>query len=637
MEFLTLSGATAVPSNMVFRKGNGSIGALAALTLLATASACDGALSGKEGDGNVSAGDGDTGDGDGDSGDGDGDGDGDEGDSSLVVDTPGSVELSCDRSLDLAITPLLKLSTTQYRNTVRDLLSKYDLDSLSGDVEAAMASVPDDSLGDGFRGLDDRIALEHVQGYFNVGVVIGDALTADPSLVTAIASSCTGSDVLTDACWDDFASGFLQTAYRRPISEAEEVLYDTLKSEALDETAAIRAAVIVALSSPRFVYHVEIDGEDLGDENTLLELDAFEVASRLSYTFWQTMPDDELLSAAADGSLLDEEVYEGQLLRIWEDPRTEATIRQFWAEWLKLEKFTGFEVGRPAFQSLAAGTNLGVDGHDYYADMVQEIHDLAGLFTFESPGSLADLLRTNVSVTASQDLADLYGVEPWGGAGDFPTFPDGERAGLLQRAALLVSNLEQTNPFHRGALIRRAILCDPLPQPDPNELPPGALDPPPFDPAQTTRQRFQAKVEGNSLCEGCHNGFSEIGYVMESYDALGRFRTVERVFDEQTGELLEELPIITTGDVRIASITEEPVSNAAEMNERIVESGKVESCMAKSYFQYVARRMMENNSYDACVIEDLSAVLAEDGDGLAAAFQRMARVSTFFSKKVGPQ
>src|SRR5690606_22828163 len=123
-----------------------------------------------------------------------------------------------------------------------------------------------------------------------------------------------------------------------------------------------------------------------------------------------------------------------------------------------------------------------------------------------------------ISVTPSTDLAALYGVEPWSGSGPYPTFPSGERAGLLQRAALLVSNLEQTNPFHRGALVRRAILCDDLPQPDPNSLPPGALDPPPFDASQTTRERFQQKIEGNGLCENCHLAFSPIGYVMESFD-----------------------------------------------------------------------------------------------------------------------
>ena len=98
------------------------------------------------------------------------------------------------------------------------------------------------------------------------------------------------------------------------------------------------------------------------------------------------------------------------------------------------------------------------------------LHDVRG--GRDEGGSVADLLRSNVSVTQSEDLAGLYGIDAWSGSGAYPTFDPAERAGLLQRAALLVSNLEQTNPFHRGALVRRAILCDSLPQPDPNSLPP---------------------------------------------------------------------------------------------------------------------------------------------------------------------
>ncbi len=619
---------------MVFREGVGWKRALTCLGLLFLISACDQSLSGGDGDSQDAGGDGDgsmTGDGD------TGDGDGDVGDSDHLGDNPGGVDLACERGLDLSVDPLLKLSTVQYENTIVDLLQKYGLQSLDGPVRSAMGSVPEDSLGEGFRGLDDRIALEHVQGFFNVGVVIGDALRTDGALLSSVAPACTGAPALTDECWDDFTSGFLRDVYRRPIGETDEAMFEPLTAGATDEAEAIRAATIVALSSPRFLYHIEIDGELLGSATNLLNIDAYEIASRLSYTFWQTMPDEELFDAAEDGTLLTPDGYEDQLLRVWANERTEGTLRQFWTEWLNLEKFTGFETSRPAFQALAADTNLGVDGHDYYADMVQEVHDLTDLYTFGEPGSLADLLRTNRSVTQSEDLAALYGVAAWDGSSAYPTFADGQRAGLLQRAALLVSNLEQTNPFHRGALIRRAILCDALPQPDPNELPPGALDPPPFDPSQTTRERFQAKVEGNTLCEGCHNGFSEVGYVMESFDALGRFRTTERVFDEQTGELLDELDIVTTGDVRITAVDEEPVSDAADMNERIAASGKVESCMAESYFQYVVRRMAQNNSYDECVLEDLAAVLKQEDGGLAAAFQRMARVSTFFTKKVGPQ
>src|SRR6185295_1442655 len=107
---------------------------------------------------------------------------------------------------------------------------------------------------------------------------------------------------------------------------------------------------------------------------------------------------------------------------------------------------------------------LGAPGHDHYRDMVQEVRDLTELFTIGKPATATELMTTNVSVTKSADLAHLYGVAPWSGSGDYPTLPAGTRAGLLQRAALLVSNLEQTNPFHRGALIRRSLLCDPLPQ-----------------------------------------------------------------------------------------------------------------------------------------------------------------------------
>jgi hypothetical protein len=82
----------------------------------------------------------------------------------------------------------------------------------------------------------------------------------------------------------------------------------------------------------------------------------------------------------------------------------------------------------------------------------------------------------------------------------------------------LAGTLETTNPFHRGSLVRRALLCDPLPRPDPNSLPPGSLDPPPPSAAETTRQRFARKTE-SALCNACHAQFNDIGFVLEAFDA----------------------------------------------------------------------------------------------------------------------
>jgi len=531
----------------------------------------------------------------------------------------------------------MKLSTLQYKNTVKDLLTRVGAAAVLPSIDGLLQSIPDDSLADGFRGLDNRTALEHVQGYFNVGRAVGDALAKDPALLSAVAGACTSEAALSATCVNGFLDRFVRLVYRRPLVDADRAEYAALNDGVRTPAQAIRAMVIVALSSPRFVHHVEIDGTALLTSADVLQLTAYEIASRLSYTFWQTMPDAELLGAADDGSLATDAGFKQQLERVFQDPRTQETLWSFWNEWFKLEKFTGFETTRPGLQALAAGENLGVAGHDHYADMVQEVRDLTQLFTFTKTSTVADLLTTDISVTKSADLAHLYGVAPWSGSGDYPKVPAGTRAGLLQRAALLVSNLEQTNPFHRGALIRRSVLCDALPQPDPNSLPPGSLDPPPASTAQTTRQRFQAKVEGKALCQACHGGFSDIGYVLESFDALGRYRTVEQIFDEKSGAKLAELPIDTSAVAKVTPDDVTPVATATELNQRLLMSQKVEACMAQRYFEFAVRRAASDGSLDSCVVQDLAAGLKDPAVGLSGAFRRLAQYSSFFQRKVGPQ
>ncbi|HEX2870580.1 MAG TPA: DUF1592 domain-containing protein [Polyangiaceae bacterium] len=554
-----------------------------------------------------------------------------------VGTNPGGVTITCDKGAAPGVSPLMKLSTLQYKHTVTDLLTSVGAAAVLPSIDGLMAAIPDDSLADGFRGRDNRTALEHVQGYFNVGRAVGDAVAKDPALLSAVAGACASEATLSATCVDGFLDRFVRLAYRRPLNDADRAEYAELNDGVRAPAQAIRAMIVVALSSPRFVHQVEVDGTQLASSADLLQLTSYEIASRLSYTFWQTMPDAGLLAAAEDGSLATDAGFAAQLGRMFEDPRTQETLWGFWNEWFRLEKFTGFETSRPALQALAAGESLGVAGHDHYRDMVQEVRDLTQLFTFQKTGTVADLLTTDLSVTKSADLAHLYGVAPWSGSGDYPKLPAGTRAGLLQRAALLVSNLEQTNPFHRGALLRRSVLCDPLPQPDPNSLPPGSLDPPPPSSAQTTRQRFQAKVDGKALCQACHGGFSDMGYVLESFDALGRYRTTEQVYDEQTGEKLADLPIDTNAVPKVTADDSTPVADAAALNQRLVASQKVEACMAQRYFEFAARRAVSDATLDTCVVQDLAAGLKDPAVGLSGAFQRLAKYSSFFQRKVGPQ
>lgn len=552
-----------------------------------------------------------------------------------LVTNPGQFGACPSGDAEPGATPLMKLSTAQYRNTVRDLLSASGLGELNAELAPLLAAVPDDSSVQ-FRGLDARVSADHVMAYFKVATAIGDAATQSATRLTALAGSCATASSLTASCLDSFLNGFARRALRRPLSSDELSEYRDVAQgtspKAANAAEALRNVVVALLMSPRFVNHLELEGAPLANREDYIALDPYVVASRLSYTFWQTLPDDALLAAAADGSLATDAGFRKQLDRVFSDPRTQPTIWQFWNEWLRFDSFTGFASERPAFRSLAAGEQLGVAGHDHYRDMVQEIRDLTDLYTWKQRGTFADLMTTTVSVTKSADLAHLYGVPVWSGSGAYPTFNDGSRAGLLQRAALLASSLETTNPFHRGSLIRRAVLCDDLPRPDPNSLPPGSLDTPPASAALTTRQRYQAKVAGNSLCKGCHAAFSDIGYVLEAYDALGRFRTSEKVFDEQTGALVATLPIDTTGSIDLGAGASS-VSGPAELNRRILESGKVEACLSANYFRYALRRNPQGNSADACTFEALRAGLAKGS--LADVFQSIALEPSFRRKKVG--
>jgi hypothetical protein len=535
------------------------------------------------------------------------------------------------------ISPLMKLSTLQYRNTVRDLLGASSLSAVASEVAPMLAAIPDDSTV-AFRGLDTRISSDHIQGYFNVASAVADAATGTSSRLTTLAGSCAGTSPLAASCLDAFLASFGKRAMRRPLDADEIALMKDVATGTSPAPAnaaeAVRNVVVMLLTSPRFVNHLELAGTPISGRSDYLALDPYEIASRLSYTFWQTLPDDALLAAAADGSLATDAGFNTQLDRVFADPRTQGTIWQFWNEWMRFESFTGFSSDRPAFKAMAAGENIGVAGHDHWGDMVKEIRDLTDLYTWTQSGTLDDLLTSDLSVTKSADLAHLYGVSAWSGSGDYPRFTDGSRRGILQRAALLADSLETTNPFHRGAFIRRSILCDNLPRPDPNSLPPGSLDPPPQSTAMTTRQRYAAKVEGNGLCESCHASFSNLGYVMEAYDALGRFRTMEKVYDEQSGALLATLPIDTTAVPQVIIGDMRPVATPAELNQRIVDSGKVEACLSANYFRYALRRDPTRDSADACAYDSVRSGLASGG-ALAAAFRGLATSAGFRQHKVG--
>ena len=525
----------------------------------------------------------------------------------------------------------------QYERTLVDVFATVPGLDVGTIAAGALATLPADSAQNGagpFTRMDGRLSPPHVDGYFSVADAIARAFEADPDARAALIGECANDAEITGTCIDAFVDGFASRAYRRPLDDAEREQFQALNDGTHDGPELVRGLVFVALMSPAFLYHVEVQGSPL-QGNDRFFLDGYALASRLSYHFWNTMPDEQLFAAAADGSLLTDAGYRAQVDRIVADDRTRETVDTFYREWLRYDQVGGLK-STAVFDAFAGDPAIVADGPGVIAAMQEEIDQLTSYYTWEVDGDFRDLLTTDLSLTSSPLLASIYGVSPWDGQGEPPRLASAERSGLLSRAAFLVTGSHQTNPVLRGAIIRRRILCQDLTAPAPSALPPGALDPPEYSPEMTTRQAYEEKTK-NEPCASCHAQMNPIGFVLEQYDALGRYRTEERMFDPETAEELDALPIDTKAVPELTAGDMVEVSQAPDLMQKVAETGEVEGCFARNYFRFAYAKVESGN--DHCAVERVEAALdGSQGPGsLKEALRAIALDPSFRQRVVGPR
>jgi hypothetical protein len=366
-------------------------------------------------------------------------------------------------------------------------------------------------------------------------------------------------------CAHAFIDSFGRRAFRRPLRDVERTQMRDLFAAAESFDVGIRLVLQAFLQSPYLLYHVEA-GEAAADGETVVPLTSYEVASRLSYFLWDSMPDDDLLDAADAGALTTVEDVRAQAERLLADPRSRAAIASFHLQWLQvdgLENIEKDEVLFPGFDTALAEA------------MKTETVDFADYVLREGDGSLDTLLTAPWSVIDDPALAELYGVGvPAAHVPGEPLELDAaERAGLLTHAGFLArfAHTNQTSPVHRGVVIRTNVLCQQLP-PVPEDV-----DNTPPDPAPdaTTRERF-AEHTSNPECAACHVLIDGIGFGFEHYDAVGAFRTMEGT-----------LPVDASGNLlAVSDIPEGEFDGAIELSAMLAQSEEVRRCVAQQWFNF---------------------------------------------------
>ena len=310
---------------------------------------------------------------------------------------------------------------------------------------------------------------------------------------------------------------FASRAFRRPVVDEETdrflALFDRARARGGSYEAALRLSLKGVLISPNFLFLVEPEPEQDG----VYQLGDYPLASRLSYFLWSSLPDDELLSLAASGKLHEEAELRRQVRRMLKDPRSIGIAENFAAQWLGITALGG--ANRP-------------DGKRFpeFDDGLRDAERAEVVLFFDSivkeDRSLLGLIDSNYTF-ANDKLAALYGIgRVSGNAMTRVNLPDRDRGGVLGMAAVLTATSYplRTSPVLRGKWVLEQLLGEKIPPP-----PPTAGQLPPDDhqaDGLTFRQRLEAH-RSNPECAACHAKMDPIGFGLENFDAIGRWRTTQ--------------------------------------------------------------------------------------------------------------
>ena len=491
-----------------------------------------------------------------------------------------------------------RLSKFEYGNTVRDLLGVEGAEApLAGDQKIAFLSNNTHA---------QQVGLGDLEGFSRAAEDASEIALS----TLALPPGCT-LDTLDSTCVGSVLDDLLPRAFRQPATAADTERYVALFDERMtagDPTReAFRLVLEAVLMSPKFLYRSELGGGQDGDP-----LDSFEVASRLSYLLWGSMPDDELFDLAKANMLDDPAVIEEQAARMLLDDKAEAGTVRFVAEWLGFDEV-----------ELAKKADEVTEGlpETLQQDLEQEAHRFVAHALLGPSPSLHTLLSSTTSF-ANDTVAQLYGLE--GSFGE--TFVEveldaAERRGALTLPVVVASHAKESgfSAVQMGRFIRERVLCQETPDPPPD------VDPSIDDSGAVEGESYRellSRITSEPACSGCHTALNPPGFAFLPYDPIGRFLEVDSL----------GRPFETDGILNNVDGTQTEFADAVEMANILADSNEVRACFTRKYIEYAFGRTLAEA--DVELYHQLADHM-DDTRGDFAGFVATLVLSTEFSR-VGP-
>jgi hypothetical protein len=473
-------------------------------------------------------------------------------------------------------TGLRRLSSREYDATLRDLLG--DTTTGSNQLLPTDLRTPFDN---DYR-TQEQASAALIEGLELLAKDASARLLADTGRRDGVVG-CKPATPADQACFRSFVTSFGRRALRRALESDEIQTFAAPLGQAQtmdDFYAAVDIVVRALLQHPEFVHRVEI-GTPVSGQPGVVRLGHYEMASRLSYLLWGSMPDDALLDRAAAGRLGTPSDVRAAAEAMLESPRASQGIARFHAMWMGYDQLP--------------------HGKDLASAMQEESNALVTRVIFERKAPWHDLLRSTETFI-SDLLARHYGMPlPGSSTPRWVAYPAGSpRRGILSHGGVLSNGAkaQDTSPVMRGKFVRERLFCEP-PLEVPANLNVNVDEPPAGSGSPCKWDRYAEHRQGG--CAGCHALLDGVGFGLENYDTQGRFRALDRDTQKGSPTLGQDLPqcqISGEGDV----VGVGKFNGPGGLGDLMIQAGLFRDCGIKQFYRFAIGRAELDHVDDQAIV-----------------------------------
>ena len=577
----------------------------------------------------------------------------------LIALTPDEIEAIADAlsGVVAAPAPVAACDPKALRGVANHGVRRLTKDELVASMDSVVPGVsvvlkpqldtyPDTDIVEEVDRFDNLHSRAQVVAWAEVVDSLTDYLTSR-QMLGQLGDSCVQSSPVSADCWTKFFQTLGRKVYRRPLQANEVTALAQLAQQRQTDSgtaAALYGSVQMLFRSPAFLFHFEIGTTQ---DASRVRLSDHEVANRISFGLLGGPPDQALASAADQGQLKTTAQVESHVRRLIESDASKGKFKKFLAEWLELS-----HIQPPQNEYMVFFRGTGGNGN-VDKQMTEEIEDYVNYTVFRTKGNFQDLMTQPIAFPRFQGLFYSEGAKPFSslagvyGGDKYKNFtpenqaeavpyPAPNNPGLLTRAGFMSSARFETQPITRGVFVQRRILCEDMPSPDFSVVSQRLNEVGDLDPKVMANHQIVTARTGSPACIACHGKINPVGFALEAYDMIGRYRPVEEVLDitkfySEIKGVVATHPLPTPVSNVIIGDRKLTINDASDLARQVASSEAAKMCVTKFYLRHLDRR--KENVGDSCLLNEATQPLRDGRPMIEAFVKTIANEDVFWRRK----